>query len=177
MSSCDGWAPQSGAATDTCNLPAAALCWLMGIYTLTKVPFYLFARPLPHGLEVCVLLGCAHPLAVNTHPSPGRGARHALCLRLRLSTPAPVGWKTEPHCAAAPLPQAEHRLPRPEALRRPRAVPRAPRDDVLGDVPRAGGVRCRQVCHQTQQRQQQRQLAQGSLRPRTNRERNPRKEP
>ena len=92
MSSCDGWAPQSAATSDACNAPAAAVCWLVGIYTLTKVPFYLFARPPSHGLEVCVLLGCAYPPKSNETPP----ALPPAPLYLSLSTPAgKAGLKTE----------------------------------------------------------------------------------
>lgn len=38
-------------------MPAAALCWIVGLYSFSKVPFYLFAQTPPHGFEVCALLG------------------------------------------------------------------------------------------------------------------------
>lgn len=39
-------------------MPAAALCWIVGLYSFSKVPFYLFAQTPSHGFEVCALLGC-----------------------------------------------------------------------------------------------------------------------
>lgn len=59
MSTCDSWAPQPESGEALCNVPAAALCWAIGLYTICKVPFYLFAQLPQHGLEVGVLLGCA----------------------------------------------------------------------------------------------------------------------
>ena len=60
--SCDSWwTPQSLPGQQFCHLPSAALCWAVGLYSFSKVPFYLFAQPPPHGLEVCALLGCVQP--------------------------------------------------------------------------------------------------------------------
>ena len=69
MSSCDGWAPAVGAdgSSSVCNPLLAGCCWLLGLYTLSKLPFYLCVPPPAHGLETGASLGCAEARA---QPSP-----------------------------------------------------------------------------------------------------------
>ena len=60
MSSCDGWAPAVGAdgsSSAVCNPLLAGSCWLLGLYTLSKLPFYLCVPPPAHGLETGASLG------------------------------------------------------------------------------------------------------------------------